>query len=295
MEHLSFEQLSQIDIVAFLATLDIHPQKEKGFQFSYMSPLPGRRTGQPTFIVDRKRNRWRETSSRQTGTVVDLAVRLYSCTISELRERLLAAHRSVSQLDASDDTVLAEDITIVETRPIHSAFLDRYLWTRRIALPVAHIYCLEACYTRAGQTYQALAFRCDDGGYELYTQRHHYRVPNNSPTHIIRQSHSIAVFRNVFDLLTFATIFTEPAQAFPDFLVLNGPVPFHAVGEQLKPYRYKHLFLPHDPAGIAFTNLAAASQEGIHDHRSLYQGYATLNDWVCRIGTTHFPPRLNGS
>jgi len=295
MEHLSFEQLSQIDIVDFLATIDIHPQKAKGIEFSYFSPLPDHRADQPTFIVDRKRNRWRETTSRQSGTLFDLVVQLYNCTISELREMLRKGHRSVSQHDAADDIDPAGDITILETRPIHSAFLDRYLWSRRIALSVAHFFCLEACYTRAGQAYHALAFRCDSGGYELYTQRHHYRISHNSPTHIIRQSHSIAVFRDVFDLLTFATIFASPVQGLPDFLVLNAPVPFHAVGALIKSYRYKHLFLPNDPAGLAFSNLAIASQEGCHDHRTLYQGYATLNDWVCRIGTTHLLPGINGS
>lgn len=289
MEHLSFEQLNRIDLVDFLATIGIQPKKRKAHHYYYLSPLAGHPDHRPTFIVNRHRNRWRETTAKQAGNLADLAVRLYDCTIGELTGILRSAVPPVQQIRAVKGVDNTPLVTIDQTHPIRSSYLERYLWERRIPLHVARLYCLEAWYSRGNNHYHALAFRSDAGGFELFDRNRHYRIPPCGPTHIRNQSQSVAIFRHVFDLLTYVALFAGPIRQLPDLLVLNGPVTFPAVQEIISPYQYKHLFLPNDAAGIAFSTLAVRVLQDCHDHRSLYFGYASLNDWICHIGTATGP------
>ena len=297
MEQLSFEQLNRFDLVDFLATIGIQPKKRKAHRYYYLSPLAGHRVHRPTFIVDRHRNRWRETSTRQAGSLADLAVRLFDCTIGELTGILQSAIFPVQQIHASKGSNGIPQVTLQQTHPIRSAYLERFLWERRIPLPVAQEYCLEAWYYRKEKLYHALAFRNEAGGWELFDSNRHYRVAPCGPTLISHQSTSVAIFRHVSDQLTYIALFSGPTHQLPDLLILNAPVLFPAVEATIQSYRQIHLFLPNDATGIAFSIQAAQSGKDCHDHRSLYRGYPTLNDWICRVGTASghqispYPPR----
>jgi len=286
MEQLSFSQLNVIDLVDFLATIGIQPKKRKGHHYYYLSPLAGHPVNKPTFIVNRHLNNWRETTSKDAGSLSDLAVRLYNCTIGELTSILRAALPLVPQILTTQDNGEPDPVTVEQTHPIRSGYLERYLWERRIPLHVARHYCLEASYKRRGNLYLALAFPCDTGGFELFDRTHHYRVPPCGPTHIRYQSQSVAIFRHVIDLLTYVTLFAGPIRDLPDLLILNAAVPFPVVQSMIHPYAEKHLFLPNDASGILFSRLAMRELRNCYDQRLLYQGYAGLNDWICHLGTS---------
>jgi hypothetical protein len=216
----------------------------------------------------------------------------YDCTIGELTDLLQAALRPVTQNTSAALSDHQPTVTVEQTQPIRSAHLQRWLWERRIPLHVAQLYCLEAWYYDAGKLLSALAFRNDAGGYELFHRRRRCRASPSGPSFLKSDAPSIAIFQHALDLLTFAAIFPGPVSHFPDFLVLNAPVAFPVVRPILQPYRMKHLFLPNDTFGTAFTSLAMNNLKSCHDHRRLYKGYPSLNDWVCRIGTSS-PPRLS--
>jgi len=289
MEYLSFEQINGIDLVDFLATIGLQPKKRKAHHYYYLSPLAGHPVHRPTFIVNRRLNHWRETTTRQSGGLADLAVSLYDCTIGELTTILRAALPPVSQLRAVKGSDNPPSVTVEQTHPIRSGYLERYLWERRVPLHVARLYCREAWYKRGNGVYQALAFPSGEGGFELFNRNCHYRVPPCGPTLIRNNSQSVAVFRQVFDLLTYVSLHPGPLHQLPDLLVLNAPVPFPAVREMIAPYDNKHLFLPNDATGIAFSTLTIRALGNCHDHRSIYLGYTDLNDWICRIGTAPGP------
>ena len=289
MEQLSLDQINKIDLVDYLATLGIRPKKRKAHNHYYCSPLPGHPTSRPTFIVNRHLNRWRETTTRQTGRLADLAVNLYDCTIGELTAKLQAALPPVSQKQLETYPISQPTTTIERTHPIRSVYLQQFLWERRISIDVTRQYCLEAWYTRDNNLYHALALRNDTGGFELFDRYHQYRVPASGPTLLTHHSQDIAVFRHVLDMLSFATIFPGPGGNYPDFLVLNAPVPFHAIRQIIESYHTAHLFLPHDESADVFCNQAISHLPACKDHRPLYRGYTTLNNWVCRIGTAQGP------
>ena len=289
MEQLSFEVINRIDLVDFLATIGIKPKSLKGYRYYYLSPLTGHSQKKPTFIVNRHLNRWRETSTKESGNVADLAVRLYNCTIGELTSILRAALPPVLHGSAITNTSNPPAIAIERTHPIRSTYLENFLWERRIPLNVAHEYCVEAWYSRGNNVYASLAFRTDGGGFELFDRYHEYRVPPCGPTHIRHQSKSLAVFRNVLDLLTYVSFMSVPASRITDLLVLNAPIAFPVVHETMAAYREQHLFLPNDAAGILFSTQAIRTLPECQDHRSMYLGYANLNAWICNLGTAPGP------
>jgi hypothetical protein len=289
MEHLSLEQLNHIDLVDFLASTGIQPKKRKAGNYFYLSPLAGHPEHQPTFVVNHRLNSWREITTHESGNFADLVVRLYDCTIGELTTILHAALLPVSHHGSTDGPVKIHPVTVEQTHPIRSNHLERFVWTRRIPLTVARHYCGEALYNCSNNHYHALAFANDEGGFELFDSRRHYRIPPNGPTHIRNQSDTIIIVRHVFDLLSYVTLLSGPVPRLPDFLALNAPLTFPTVRQIIAPYRYKQLILPNDAAGIAFSTLAIQTLHNCCDHRSLYAGYPTLNDWICHIGTSMKP------
>ena len=289
MEHVLLEQLNHIDLVDFLASIGIEPKKRKAGHYFYLSPLAGHPNYRPTFVVNRRLNRWREITTKESGNLADLVVRLYDCTIGELTNILNAALLPVSHPTSTNRPDKVHPVIVEQTYPIRSNQLGRFVWTRRIPLTVARHYCVEARYQHGNNHYHALAFANDDGGFELFESNRHYSVPPCSTTHIRNQADTIVVFRYVFDLLTYVTLFAGPVSGLPDFLVLNTSLAFPAVQQLIAPYRCKHFFLSNDAAGAAFSTLAIHTLHNCYDHRSLYAGYPTLNDWICRIGTSMSP------
>jgi len=188
------------------------------------------------------------------------------------------------------DTEAEQRIQILHTYPIRSFYLMRYLWERRIPMDVANQYCVEAQYTFGPKPYYAIGFRCDAGGYELRNKFHKYSTSPKGPTLISHNAKDVAIFEGFFDLLTFVSFITIPADNLPDLLVLNSVAFFDNAMSVMDTYRYKHLFLDNDATGSKFTETALKTKSGFRDHRSLYKGYNDLNQWVCHFGKAIIPP-----
>jgi len=295
MEQLSFEVINRIDLVGFLSTIGIEPKRIKAHRLYYISPLAGHPQHRATFIVNRRLNGWRETTTRQSGQLADLAVRLYNCTIGELTAILRSALPPVLQSAAVAIKNAPPAITIERTHPIRSTYLENFLWERRIPLNVAREYCMEAWYSRRNRTYATLALPNDVGGFELFDRYRRNSIQPSGPTHIRHGAKSLAIFRHALDLLTYVSFISVPASRITGLLVLNAPVAFPVLQETLATYREIHLFLPNDAAGILFSTQAIRVFPECHDHRSMYAGYPTLNDWICHPGSAlapKMPPSL---
>lgn len=285
MQQLPFEVLNRIDLVDFLSTIVIEQKERKAHRYYYLSPLAGHPRHRPTIIVNRRLNRWRETTSKESGNLADLAVRLYNCTVGGLTAILRSAFPPVLHNSAITVANNLPAIAIERTHPIRSTYLENYLWERWIPLNVAREYCIEAWYTRSNNVYATLALDNNGGDFELFNRNHQYRIPASGPTHIRHSSRSIAVFRHALDLLTYVSFMSIPASRIIDLLVLNAPVAFPVLQDLLAGYHEQHLFLPNDAAGILFANQAVRTLPQFEDHRSLYAGYACLNDWICHPGS----------
>jgi hypothetical protein len=297
MAYLTLEEINRLDIVDFLSSIGHQPKKIAGRSFWYLSMLPNRFESKPSFKVNRGKNKWIDFGyDAREHSLVDLGVLLFNCTIRELVIQLSGPGASlppVSRPALPADTDEMRKLVVTKTYAIHSEYLIRYLWERRIPTLVARKFCREAQYTFDHKTfYYAIAFPSDAGGYNLRNKNHKYSSSPKSPTYFCNGSKDIAVFEGFFDMMTLVSLLNRPDHELPDLLVLNGTGFFHAFMWLMDTYDTKHLFLDNDPTGDTLTQSALARKCGYVDHRPLYQGYRDLNLWACQVGTAFPVQRL---
>jgi hypothetical protein len=128
MEQLSFEVLNRIDLPDSLSTIGIEPKKRKAHCYCYLSPLADHPQHRPTFIVNRRLNSRRETTTKQSGSLADLAIRLYNCTIGELTAILRSALPPVLHAGTITNTGNPLTISVERTHPIRSRYLENFFW-----------------------------------------------------------------------------------------------------------------------------------------------------------------------
>src|SRR5580765_8317906 len=80
------ENARQIDLVNYLESLDHHPQKVRGNDYWYLSPLRNEKT--PSFKVNRKLNLWYDHGLGKGGNIIDFAVLYHNCTIGEFLQKV---------------------------------------------------------------------------------------------------------------------------------------------------------------------------------------------------------------
>ncbi len=128
MTKLTLKEINEIDIVDFLESIGYHPEKIEGQNYKYISMLPDRFEKTPSFIVNRKRNRWKDFGNGAGTTLVSFCMLYYKWTVRELVENLSgknAAWKIVTQNRPLIDTVPEPRIEIIKIHEITSFYLTR--------------------------------------------------------------------------------------------------------------------------------------------------------------------------
>src|SRR5690348_6072089 len=88
MENIVFtcEQAREIDIVDYLCVLGFQPQKIRGQDYWYLSPL--REEKEASFKVNRRLNVWYDHGIGKGGDLIDFGVLYYHLSITELLQKL---------------------------------------------------------------------------------------------------------------------------------------------------------------------------------------------------------------
>lgn len=176
------EELSRIKrypIVEYLERKGIKPVRRTPAYALYRSPL--REETHPSFKVDTEKNLWIDYAEGRGGSIIDLCMRLESCTLSEAvhilgrnapddtahspqREKVqdTSKQESIRQAAASGARRLT---SISDTLPPN---LQKYLTEERcinIEKAMPFLRCIS--YEVRGLHYQAIGFANQSGGYEL--------------------------------------------------------------------------------------------------------------------------------
>ncbi|RYZ25137.1 MAG: DNA primase, partial [Chitinophagaceae bacterium] len=75
-------QARRIDLVDYLQHLGYTPQRVRGREYWYLSPL--RVENNASFKVDRQRNIWYDHGLGWGGTMIDFGLHFHHCSLSEL-------------------------------------------------------------------------------------------------------------------------------------------------------------------------------------------------------------------
>lgn len=273
-------QANQIDLVTFLAECGYAPARIRGENYWYLSPIRNEKT--PSFKIDRRLNRWYDHGIGTGGKLVDLGIRLFGCSVSELLFKLngsFSFHKP-AQLPISKAVNLPE-IIIKKVLPISSMALIQYLELRKINLEIAAQYCCEVHYSIDSKTYYALGFANDAGGFEL---RSKYFKGSSNPkgiSNIKNGADEVAVFEGFFDFLSFLTYFQNQSLS-TDYLILNSLSFFDKAIPLLSPYKKKRLYLDRDKSGQYCSRKAQDLNDHYFDESSLYNGCKDFNDFLVK-------------
>lgn len=284
MNRLNIAEAKQIDLVDYLATLGHHPQKVRGAEYWYLSPLRQERTA--SFKVDRQLNLWYDHGTGQGGSIIDFGMAYFSCGLAAFMERLehgLSFHRrpSSAPLPPAGEK---KKIRLLSEQVVGCPGLVRYVAERCIPLELARQHCREVRCELNGREFYALGFRNDLGGYELRNPRFKGSCSPKAPTFIRNGAAELSVFEGCFDFLSYLVIRAERSLPETSYLILNSLSAFEASLSLMQQFPRTTLYLDHDAAGRKLTGQALKENTSFRDGSGLYAGAKDLNEW--HVGTT---------
>ena len=284
--------IKRYPIVEYLERKGIKPVRRTPSYALYRSPL--REETHPSFKVDTQKNLWIDYAEGRGGSIIDLCMRLESCTLSEAI-RCLEQNASDNIIYSSRKDLVSNNlqpvmaangarkmIEVSETLPPH---LQEYLARERcIDLEKAMPFLKCITYEVRGRCYQAIGFANLSGGYELRdnkTFKGTIAPKDITPIFtdkIINQIQPTCVFEGFMDFLSFLSMKEEVTSA---CLVLNS------VSNTAKAIRYMNAqgissirtFLDNDYAGRRAVQEFAGAGFHVEDMSIHYKDFKDLNEF----------------
>jgi len=287
---ISCAEARAIDLVDYLLALGYTPQRIRGKEYWYLSPL--RQENMPSFKVDRGRNIWYDHGLGVGGTLIDFGLQFHHCTLpsllgilSGIKGESFSFHPPV----VSSENVRQENekrLTIVKSDPLQNLRLISYVVSRGVSLERAKKYLEQISYKVGEKEFMALGFRNDSGGYELRSPSFKGSSSPKDSTLIQGEKNgdTLAVFEGMFSFLSYLELKAKTPVSFEKneshFLVLNTLSFFEKRRETMEIYPTINLYLDRDKAGVEVTQNALQWAEKFRDKSSLYKGYKDLNDYL---------------
>ena len=284
---MNIDQIKQIKLQDFLATIDCKPIKQYGVNLMYLSPL--RTEKYASFKVNTELNLWYDFGISRGGNIIDLAELLYnSSDVSYLIrqiERNAPSGVSVSLPKAKPNTPQNSFENLQVLSIAHPALI-KYLGERCIDIEIARTVCKELHFDTRGKHYFGIGFPNIAGGYEIRNPFFKGCIAPKDISHFYAEEpkNVCFVFEGFMDLLSFMTLRRKENNGLKrqDYLVLNSVSNVHKALEPLSHYENVQCFLDTDEAGRnAYLQLSKELGKPVTDASTLYNGYKDLNEYLC--------------
>lgn len=265
---LTIAEAKKKDMVTALSQMGFEAVKITRNNYWYHSPLRDEKS--PSFKVNRRLNRWYDHGLGKGGNLVDFAVLLWSCSVSEALQKL-AGNFSFQQHPAKPFKIVSgqqAQIKILSTTALASPTLLGYLHQRRISSEIAFQFCCELRYELSGKRWFGIGFKNECGGYEIRSAFHKLSSSPKGITSIKNGSDTVAVFEGFFDFLAFMVAAGKNDLKEYDFIILNSLAFLDGTRGILESY----------------SNVLLTWGNSYRDKSSLYDGYDDLNDWLVKVG-----------
>ncbi|WP_277069956.1 toprim domain-containing protein [Prevotella corporis] len=292
MKEEDLSRIKQYPIVEYLERKGIKPVRRTPSYALYRSPL--REETHPSFKVDTQKNLWIDYAEGRGGSIIDLCMRLESCTLSEAICRLEQnASDNITYSSRKDfvpnnsQPVMAVNgarrlIEISDTLPPH---LQEYLTKERcidMEKAIPFLKCIS--YEVRSRLYQAIGYANLSGGYELRddkTFKGTIAPKDITPIFtdkIINQIQPTCVFEGFIDFLSFLSMKEE---------VTNACIVLNSVSNTAKAIRYMNAqgisfirtFLDNDDAGRRAVQEFAGAGFHVEDMSIHYKDFKDLNEF----------------
>jgi DNA primase len=296
------EKANEISIAGFLSSKGINPAKESGNSLWYCSPLRNEET--PSFKVNRAKNVWFDYGgdAGTGGRLVDLVCGMYRVSVPGALIILSGAvidNTPVSFSDQQNTSNNESRIEIKHVQSLQNKALIQYLDLRKIPFKIASRYVEEAYYNAySGQIkpYFAIAFRNDEGGFELRNGIQTKNFPGGfkgssspkaiSTIHGTANGSVVNVFEGFMDFLSALTWFNTYAPT-SDTIVLNGLGFLDRFIDLMPGYTKINLWLDNDRAGKeAATRIQALRPDAVNRSLLLFPKHKDFIGFITSKKTT---------
>lgn len=275
-------EANQMDLVEYLYTLGLQPEKTRNNDYWYLSPLREEKTA--SFKVNKVLNRWYDHGMGKGGSLIDFALLNHHCPLHEILknlERKFSFHQNNSRIQQPPNAREKGHIKVVDVREIQAPALTAYLAKRKIPLAVAKCFCKEVDFDLYDHRHTAVSLQNNSGGYEL---RSEYFKGSISPQDVTLISHSssenISVFEGLFSFLSYQTLSSNNSKSLTNFLVLNSLSFFEKSREVMEQHQQINLYLDRDSAGMKQLQNALTWSKKYIDQSKLYRHHKDLNDYL---------------
>ena len=287
---MNIDQIKQIKLQDFLATMGCKPVKQYGVNLMYLSPL--RTEKHASFKINTELNLWYDFGISRGGNIIDLAELLYnSSDVSYLihqieRNALGCVSVSLPTVKPNAPQNPFENLQVLSiTRPA----LINYLGERCIGIEIARTVCKELHFDTRGKHYFGIGFPNIAGGYEIRNPFFKGCIAPKDISHFYAEEpkNVCFVFEGFIDFLSFMTLrriqnpqYNELSNQ--DYLILNSVTNIHKALKCLSVYNNIQCFLDNDEAGRnAYLQLSKELGSSVVDASALYNGVKDLNDYLC--------------
>ncbi|TRW25968.1 DNA primase [Flavobacterium zepuense] len=294
MERITIAQAKKIDLINYLKSIGYEPEKIRGDDFWYLSPLRNENT--PSFKVNRKLNVWYDHGVGKGGTIIDFGINYFRCSVAEFLQLLdgnpVSPVIGLAKKDENRQTLglnsagekkenPVSKTAIVDVRELENKTLLDYMKRRSIPPEIAKQLCREVDFSLNGLNYIAIGFQNNAGGYELRNENFKSSSSPKGITFIDTGAKSVTVFEGFFDYLSYKVMNPKADDPPSNFLILNSLAFFNRSRELMEKHDMVNLYLDRDTAGIKCTKEALESNPNKYTDKSfLYEYKKDLNDWL---------------
>lgn len=267
------EELRNKSIVEFLSSEGHKPVRVTEKNSWYISPF--RTEGNPSFVVNNEKNRWKDMGENSHGSLIDLVMKFNNCDFQEACRVLGQKEQINKHIPVVVDKI---SIDIVDALPLSDHYLLSYMRSRHIPDEISTKYCKEVYFyfpKKEGdqKILRGVGWKNQLGGYEIRTVTNKFATLPKCFTKIPGDTSKYVIFEGYMDFLAWLTYYkrTEPKY---DTYILNGvgmlPI--------LMPYlegREGYIYSDNDAAGQGVVDTLQQQ-----DMREIYNGFKDFNQML---------------
>lgn len=285
----NFAEIKAMPICSFLERIGIRPVRNYTDYALYHAPY--RKDIHPSFKVSKKKNRWYDLATMESGDIIDLGKLIYGTSnVVDVIQKLHANDVSIVFKSHEPKQKVKDNpfdpFRNVEVHPLQKPQLLSYLATRSVDVEVAVRYCVELHYSLGPREYYALGFENVRHGYEARSKSFKGCIGHKDVT-LIRQhdcNKDVTLFEGFMDFLSYMTLCKRGDMlgiaGTMDFLVLNSVGNLRRAMSWLEQYQTVTCCLDNDDAGRRAVDTLGEARDGVFDVSGVYAGYKDLNDFL---------------
>ena len=236
----------------------------------------------PSFKVDYNQNLWYDFALDESGSLIDLVMRLHNCSLVQAIELFNGKQNILPIFSIANSKTISPSQSRIEiigsTNLCHSNLIE-YFTHRGINLNIAKKYCREIHYRIGDRSFYAIGFPKYSYGYALRNPYFKGCLPPSDVSYVPSPSEQINLFEGFMDYLSLLTM--NPDEEKKAALILNSINNIKKSRFFLSKHKLICSYLDNDEGGKRTLEQLKRDGFDVQDCSSVFQNYKDLNEYLC--------------